>query len=221
MKDPQADVRSSRAMAEFMEQCCSHDHIQFDYEQALLTFRMLADIRFKLLALVPLVSGAAITFLTADPAKVGLPTILALSLFGLLVTFGITVYNVRNTHIMNSTLYRARELETLLMFPRGGQFQRSPKHLAGFWVIPISSDRGLALIYGTVLAAWTFFVIHATFALFETPTFFRWPIDAVTALLTVLVAVASIWEILRLDTRSKEAARKVSSITSDNIDNIW
>ena len=76
------------------------------------------------------------------------------------------------------------------------------------------------MIYGTVLAAWTFFAIHTTFALFETPTFPRWPIDFATALLTMLVAVAFIWEILRLDTRSKEVSRKVSSIPAGNVKEI-
>jgi hypothetical protein len=45
------------------------DRIKVDYEQTLATYRMLADIRFKLLAFVPTISGAAITFLSSKTAQ--------------------------------------------------------------------------------------------------------------------------------------------------------
>ena len=47
-----------------------NDYTRLDYEQTLQTYRMLADIRFKLLAFIPVVSGIAITFLTSDPKTV-------------------------------------------------------------------------------------------------------------------------------------------------------
>jgi hypothetical protein len=54
---------------------------------------MLADIRFKLLALVPLISGAAIAFLTTDPVHASSQIVLAGGVFGLLITLGITIYD--------------------------------------------------------------------------------------------------------------------------------
>src|SRR5215204_821582 len=101
-----------------------NDIIRFDYEQSLQTYRMLADIRFKLLALVPLISGAAIAFLTTDPVHASSQLVLAGGVFGLLITLGITIYDQRNTQIMNVSKRRARELEKRLPLPLGDSFSK-------------------------------------------------------------------------------------------------
>jgi hypothetical protein len=55
---------------------------------------------------------------------------------------------------MNVSKHRARELEKILPLPLGGQFQHMPpKDLKFLGWMKVWSDRGLALIYGTVLAA--------------------------------------------------------------------
>ena|SRR5215203_3991739 len=104
----------------------TQDIVRFDYEQSLETFRMLADIRPKLLAFVPLISGTAITFLTTDPGRASARITLVGGLFGLLITLGITVYDQRNTQIMNVTRYRARGLEKLIPLPLNGHFEQNP-----------------------------------------------------------------------------------------------
>ena len=43
--------------------------LQFDYQQTVDQFKMLADIRFKLLAFVPTRAGAAIALLTWSASK--------------------------------------------------------------------------------------------------------------------------------------------------------
>jgi hypothetical protein len=50
------------------EKAPQQDVIHLDYEQAHEMIRMLSDVRFKLLTLVPFVSGATITFFSLDPA---------------------------------------------------------------------------------------------------------------------------------------------------------
>jgi hypothetical protein len=75
---------------------------------------------------------------------------------------GITVYDQRNTQIMNVTRYRARELEELLPLPLNGHFEQNeqnPKNLVFLWSIPVWADTGLALIYGTVLVAWALLIM--------------------------------------------------------------
>src|SRR5688572_15893878 len=102
------------------------DIVRFDYERALQSFQMMADIRFKLLALVPLVSGTGIAFLTIDPVKASQRVILAGGLFGFLVTLGVTLYNQRNTQLMNVLRCRACELEGQLPFTVQGHFHLNP-----------------------------------------------------------------------------------------------
>jgi hypothetical protein len=181
------------------EQHCSPENLRCHYEQTLQTFQMLADIRFKLLALVPLVSGAGIAFLTGDPAQVGRELILAISLMGFIVTIGITIYNMRNSELMNVTLHRLRELERLLKLPLPGQFEGRLEHRRCF-AAPIYADLGLALIYGTVLAAWMFLILHTALPLYEpdNPGFW-WHPDAVAAVVTILVASTLVWKILLWD----------------------
>ncbi len=61
-------------------------------DHTLQQFAMLADIRFKLLASVPVLAGAAIAFLgqTAAPE-----TTLAVRLLGFIETINITFYDIR------------------------------------------------------------------------------------------------------------------------------
>jgi hypothetical protein len=182
-----------------------NDIIQFDYEQSLQTYQMLADVRFKLLALVPLISGAAIAFLTTDPVHASSQIVLAGGVFGLLITLGITIYDQRNTQIMNVSKRRARELEKRLPLPLGGgQFQQMPpKDLKFLGWMKVWSDRGLALIYGTVLTAWVFLITRTTFDLFGLSA------DLIVTLATILIFAALQIEFHRMDRRAKSSAEDV------------
>jgi hypothetical protein len=182
-----------------------NDIIQFDYEQSLQTYQMLADVRFKLLALVPLISGAAIAFLTTDPVHASSQIVLAGGVFGLLITLGITIYDQRNTQIMNVSKRRARELEKRLPLPLGGgQFQQMPpKDLKFLGWMKVWSDRGLALIYGTVLTAWVFLITRTTFDLFGLSA------DLIVTLVAILIFAALQIEFHRMDRRAKSSAEDV------------
>jgi hypothetical protein len=182
-----------------------NDMIQFDYEKTLQTYQMLADVRFKLLALVPLISGAAIAFLTTDPVHASSQIVLAGGVFGLLITLGITIYDQRNTQIMNVSKSRARELEQRLHLPLGGgQFQQMPpKDLKFLGWMKVWSDRGLALIYGTVLTAWVFLITRTTFDLFGLSA------DPIVTLITILIFAALQIEFHRMDRHAKSSAEDV------------
>jgi hypothetical protein len=183
-----------------------NDIIRFDYEQSLQTYRMLADIRFKLLAFVPLISGVAIAILTTDPVHASSQLVLAGGVFGLLITLGITFYDQRNTQFMNVSRLRARELERSLSLPLEGQFPRiPPKDLEFLGRMKIWSDRGLALIYGSVLAAWVFLITRTTFDLFGLSA------DLIVTLLTILTFAALQLEFHRMDCRAKCSAENVIS----------
>jgi len=97
-----------------------------DYEEVWNSFRMLADIRFKLLALVPTVSAVAFVFITSQGLHTHPDAILGLSGGGFLVTLGIAVYNLRNSQLMSALYCRGCALENKLNFPLGGQFSQRP-----------------------------------------------------------------------------------------------
>jgi hypothetical protein len=164
--------RSSKDVSEALSRAKSDseiDRIRVDYEQTLATYRMLADIRFKLLAFVPTISGAAITLLSSKIAQTQPQTTLVISMLGFLVTLGIAFYDQRNSEIHDQMVSRAGFLERVLQFPvfdrREGHMRQRPKHSRYlFNIYEIWHDRALALIYGTVLGAWLFPFCYALFS---------------------------------------------------------
>jgi hypothetical protein len=139
-------------------------------------FRQLADIRFKLLAFVPLLGGAANYVLSqsalnptsANPPHFGLS--LLGGVIGFLVTFGIVMYDQRNSQLYNSLFGRAKQLEGRLGIT-GGQFAGRPaasRRLLGLFLA--KHDHALALIYASVLGSWFFPIVYSglmTVGLFE------------------------------------------------------
>ena len=136
------------------EKVSQRDITRLDYEQAHETIRMLSDVRFKLLTLVPFVSGATITFLSLDPADAPPHVVLAGSCAGFLVTVGILFYDYRNTQIIEVTRARCLALERFLGLPIDGQF-KTVKRFS-----PLRAEWGLAVIYSTVLAAWSYLIVY-------------------------------------------------------------
>ena len=139
-----------------------------------IIFRFLADIRFKLLALVPALGGAAVFILAHSGLEAGknlspatIPTelivVLVVSLLGLSATLGITLYDQRNSKFHNALMHRAKFLEMQFGFARtpgalkflkfdGGQFNERPTK-ARRLIFKAGHDLGLSLIYGPLLGA--------------------------------------------------------------------
>jgi len=139
----------------------AEERLRLDYEQTLETYRQLADIRFKLLAFVPTLSGVAVALLTNTDLH-GTEKV-ALGAIGFVVTLGIVLYDQRNTQFYNGAISRAQHLEDELGLKRfesddhGGLFGSRDDHSKRrFLALPIKHDLGLALIYSVVLGAWIF-----------------------------------------------------------------
>ena len=137
--------------------------LKLDYEQTLATYRQLTEIRFRLLAFVPAISGAAIVVLGqtgSDPwAKFGV------AVLGFFVTLGIVLYDQRNTQIYQGTIGQAKHLENKLGLETdtnaglfGSRGELPTQHF--FW-FPFEHGLGLALVYSTVLGAWVFAAIES------------------------------------------------------------
>ena len=130
------------------------DRLRLEYDRAVAIFRDLTDIRFKLLALVPTLSGAAVGLLHAGQAPIEL---LAVGLLGLAATLGILVYELRNSEIRRAAGARIGAVESeVLGRPLIENRARGGARL--LWVIPLEQSIGLALVYGAALAGWGYLV---------------------------------------------------------------
>jgi hypothetical protein len=180
-------------------------HLQLEYEQVNDNFRMLADIRFKLLALVPTIGGVAIYILgnMGDPAKTVTPfdyaRILLIAIMGFLATLGVVFYDQRNSEFYNALDGRARKLERDLQLPCG-QFNTRPGRGHGrllFNRVVLGHDTGLALIYGTVLGGWFFPITFSALSL--TGRIEDWASYSVALGVAVVLIVVFILELIRMD----------------------
>jgi hypothetical protein len=132
------------------------EDLRTEYEQVNENFRALADIRFKLVALVPPLGGvAAYTLARLAERQADNALVLAISIFGFLATLGITFYDQRNSHLYNALADRAKAIEQTLGII-DAQFTGRPKRTRRLLFLRVGHDPGLALIYAPVLGAWFF-----------------------------------------------------------------
>ena len=126
-----------------------------EYGEVCNNFRLLTDIRFKLLAFLPIAAAAA-TALKGDDGGGGH---FALSLFGLVATIGLITYNARNNQLYNELVGRAAAIERSLGLPDGA-FANRPhpwltiRLLRGRW--KVDHGTGIGTIYAASIALWLF-----------------------------------------------------------------
>ena len=83
--------------------------LKTDYEVANSYYAMLADIRLKLIAVIPTITGVGVLFLSRS--DITPETAVAASLLGLLATFGVILYDLRNTHLYDAVQQRLQVTE--------------------------------------------------------------------------------------------------------------
>ena len=138
------------------------DLLRLDYDHTLDQLRTLTDVRFKLLALVPTLSGVAIGLLGRPKSAAEL---LGVGLLGLCATLGILFYELRNTQLSDYATQRAKAVERELGLASafgaagpGGLFSERPDRSVHVLGIELGHDRGLSLVYGAALAGWGYLV---------------------------------------------------------------
>jgi hypothetical protein len=136
------------------------ERLRLDYDQTTELVRTLMDVRFKLLAFVPTIAGAGVAVVGH-----GTPTgaeLLGVGILGLLATFGVLLYDLRNTQVYNATLHHARALERLFGLERPGPAgllaQASPAKARPFGLTVLGQDRAVAIVYGAAMAGWSYLV---------------------------------------------------------------
>jgi len=134
-----------------------------EYVQVCTSFRTLADIRFRLLAFLPL--GAGVAAFASQTSTFGTMSALVISLFGLVATIGLATYNQRNDQFYFALERRAADIERELGLTSGSFAQRP-----GAWLYldfrvfrhTINHSRGVSLIYWATIGLWLYGVIAAS-----------------------------------------------------------
>ena len=181
-----------------------------DYEQTTGLVRTLTDVRFKLLAFVPTISGAAIAVLGHGRST---GELLAVGLLGFTATLGIVVYELRNTQLYDYAVHRAKELERRLghvsVFNEaatGGLFSERPgRNVRIFGLASVGHDRGLSLVYGAAIGAWSYVVAWGALRAFGAG-------DArqLGGAIGVVVGLLTLVEFLRIDGRPDKAGSRTA-----------
>jgi len=126
-----------------------------EYGEVCSNFRMLTDIRFRLLAFLPIATAAAAAF---NGNSNGIASF-TLSLFGLVATIGLVTYNSRNDQLYDELIGRAASIERSLGLPDGAFANRPGPwltiHIPGFrW--GVDHRTGVGIIYTASIALWLF-----------------------------------------------------------------
>jgi hypothetical protein len=176
--------------------------LRLDYDQTTDLVRSLTDVRFKLLAIVPTISGAAVAFLSRGrPAG----ELLAVGLLGLAATLGVVLYEVRNTQLYDYAIRRAKELEARLgavsiydASGPGGLFTERPgRDIRVFGLALAGHERGLAIVYGAALAGWGYLVAWGALRALDVGS-----AQKIGGIVGVVIGVLALLELLRIDARS-------------------
>lgn len=130
------------------------------YEQLCATYHAIRDFRAKLLGLLPLASGGGIFLLLMNPRS---DFLIPIGLVGVLVTVGLSIYEIHNMQRCRKLIERGTEWESMLT-RAGGQFRDHP-------VIRKTKKTSLVevaacFVYGSVLAGWLYVVIMGVYYLF-------------------------------------------------------
>jgi hypothetical protein len=126
--------------------------LRLEYDSGSELLRGLTETRFRLLALVPTLSGAVVALLSGDRSDVEL---LAIGLLGLCASLGVLLYELRNGEIHSAVRRRVMEAERELL--PGGPLVDVPRtRLLG--VVPVSRSAAIALVYGAALGGWAYLV---------------------------------------------------------------
>jgi len=130
------------------------NNIKTAYERVCAAHDQIADFRAKLLALMPIASGAGILFLVSDK-KPANELLIPVGIFGALITIGLFFYELRGIQKCRGLIACARKLERDLspnLWKYGAFNFRQRGALKGF----IGAAGAALVIYPTVIGGWIY-----------------------------------------------------------------
>jgi hypothetical protein len=189
-----------------------------EYGEVTGNFRLLTDIRFKLLAILP-IAAAATAALRDDGAADGATATatLGLSAFGLLVTAALATYNERNDQLYDELVGRAAEIERTLGVPDGAFAHRPANWLSlglpGGRRWSVDHRTAIGLIYASTVALWLFLGLSSVVQLLyggEEPAW--WAVGAV--LVAVVAATLGVAGRVRSRRRGRRAQMRAAAVAA-------
>ncbi len=136
-----------------------------EYGEVSSNFRLLTDIRFKLLAFLPVASATAVAVTVFTSPQLSLTGLI--SLFGLVVTISVAVYNERNNQLYNELVGRAAAIERSLDLPDGA-FANRPRPWLTIKLLgvrcKVDHGTGVGTIYAATIALWLFGLYYSASA---------------------------------------------------------
>ena len=135
----------------------SNDDWKTIYDQVCNAHNGIADFRAKLLALLPIASGAGIfLLLNKDLDGRTMPHLVAIGIFGATVTLGLFVYELVGIHRCLTLRKCGHALEEKLL-PKMhlGRFTPYPEENYLFVKVPVAS----LIVYAAVIGAWTYVAV--------------------------------------------------------------
>lgn len=127
--------------------------VQVLYRQLCSRHDGIAEFRAKLLALLPMASGAGISLLIGRDQilKIAPPYLVAAGLFGLAMTVGLYFYELRGIQECNTLIKAGRIIEENLSNAFYGAFRSRPSKI---W--HVGTTEAALIIYPAVGGAWTY-----------------------------------------------------------------
>jgi len=182
-----------------------------EYGEVCNNFWTLTDIRFKLLAFLPIAAGAAVAALTGNVAQQR-PTevMLALSLFGLVGTIALVTYNARNDQLYDDLVARAADIERSLNILDGAFANRARSWLRIPLLLKewkIDHRTAVSTIYGASIALWLFGVLTSGLNVFYGKDAPWWTNLVAIAIAIVLTILGSLW----VKNRKKKAREHIET----------
>ena len=125
------------------------------YERVCTQHDGIAEFRGKLLSLLPIASGAGIFFLfdNSGVPQTLRPHLVVIGVFGLAVTTGLFLYELRGIQKCNALIQTARHLEQELSPGMEGAFQSRPLAIWG-----VGAETAALIVYAAVAGAWAYLV---------------------------------------------------------------
>jgi hypothetical protein len=147
------------------------DALALDYQWTNEQIKLLTDIRFRLLALLPPLVAIAVTVLSS--ATLGGPVspvaMVGVGILGFFITLGAVIYDLRNSQLYDAHLHRAALIERALGMATlskltsseayGGPHALRMRPKQTLFTRKITHGEASGLIYGTVLAAWAYPIV--------------------------------------------------------------
>ena len=144
------------------------ENVRTEYKEVCQNHRTVTDFRGKLLTLLPLASGIGISFLIpkqGNPGQLDHGYLVAIGVFGVLVTFGLFLHELRGIEDCGDLIRVGRSLEEKMGLPEGqfaqedNYYHRQGTRLRSF-VNNFKGPVGAAwIIYPSVGVAWLFVAV--------------------------------------------------------------